>query len=91
MRRTAGKTIPAKDRDVYVAESGTGQDWVVFEAGSGCGRTCWDPVLPLLADCARLVAYDRAGFGRSGRTDKQPGIDGMAADLAAMARAVVQG
>lgn len=44
---------------------------MVFEAGSGCGRTCWDPVRPLLADCARLVACDRAGFGRSGRTDGQ--------------------
>ena len=34
---------------------------MVFEAGGGCGRTCWDPVLPLLAGAARLVAYDRAG------------------------------
>jgi hypothetical protein len=42
-------------------ESGQGQDWVVFEAGAGCGRTFWDPVQPLLAGAARLVAYDRAG------------------------------
>lgn len=91
VRRTPGRKIPVNGRDVYVEESGTGQHWVVFEAGSGCGRTCWDPVLPLLADCARLVAYDRAGFGRSGRTDEQPGIDDMASDLAGLVEAVVPG
>ncbi|MFE7526390.1 alpha/beta fold hydrolase [Kitasatospora sp. NPDC057542] len=72
-------------------ESGNRPDWVIFEAGQGLGRTCWDPVLPLLADRAHLVAYDRAGFGRSGRTAVQLGIDDMAADLVAMAEAVVPG
>lgn len=91
MRRAPGRKVCVNGRDVYVEESGTGQDWVVFEAGAGCGRTCWDPVLPLLAGRARLVAYDRAGAGRSGRTSGQPGIDDMAADLAAMVRAVVPG
>ena len=42
---------------------------IVFDAGSGQGRTSWDPVVPLLADRTRLVAYDRAGFGRSRRRD----------------------
>jgi DNA transposition AAA+ family ATPase/pimeloyl-ACP methyl ester carboxylesterase len=45
--------------------------------------------LSTLAERARLVAYDRAGFGRSGRTDEQPGIDDMASDLAGMVEAVV--
>lgn len=76
-------------RTVFVEESGQGADWVVFEAGSGQGRTCWDPVLPLLADRARLVAYDRAGLGRSGRTKQQLGIDDMAADLVALVEARV--
>ncbi|WP_438290453.1 alpha/beta fold hydrolase [Streptomyces sp. HUAS TT7] len=74
---------------VYVEESGRGADWVVFEAGAGLGRTSWDAVLPLLADRARLVAYDRAGFGRSGRTSGQLGIDDMAADLSALIEEVV--
>ncbi|MFE4515571.1 alpha/beta fold hydrolase [Kitasatospora sp. NPDC056783] len=76
---------------MYVEESGNGPDRVLFEAGQGLGRTCWDPVLPLLADRARLVAYDRAGFGRSGRTAARLGIDDMVADLVAMAAAVVPG
>lgn len=91
MRRAPGRRISVNGRDVYAEESGTGQDWVVFEAGSGCGRTCWDPVLPLLAGQARLVTYDRAGAGRSGRTSGQPGIDDMAADLAVMVETVVPG
>jgi pimeloyl-ACP methyl ester carboxylesterase len=64
---------------------------VVFEAGGGCGRTCWDPVLPPLAEKARLVAYDRAGRPLAGRTSQQFSVDDMAADLVAMTEAVVPG
>lgn len=67
MREMPGQAVPVNGRHVYVEESGQGQDWVVFEAGQGCGRTCWDPVLPPLAGRARLVAYDRAGRVLSGR------------------------
>jgi pimeloyl-ACP methyl ester carboxylesterase len=91
MRDVPGRTVPVNGRRVYVEESGQGPGWVVFEAGAGCGRTCWDAVLPLLAGRARLVAYDRAGFGRSGRTTSQLRIPDMAADLIAMADAVVPG
>jgi pimeloyl-ACP methyl ester carboxylesterase len=91
MRAAPGRRVPVNGRHVYVEESGHGRDWVVFEAGAGCGRTCWDPVLPLLADRARLVAYDRAGSGRSGRTSGRLSIDDMAADFAAMTEAVIPG
>jgi pimeloyl-ACP methyl ester carboxylesterase len=46
-------------------------------------------VLPLLHDQARLVAYDRAGFGRSGRVGGPLSIDGMASDLVRMVETVV--
>ncbi|MEU7827540.1 alpha/beta hydrolase [Nonomuraea sp. NPDC049129] len=91
MRDATGQLVPVNGRTVYVEESGQGQDWVVFEAGSGCGRTCWDPVLPPLAGKARLVAYDRAGRALSGRTTQQLSIDDLAADLVAMTEAVVPG
>ena len=91
MRERPGRRVPVNGRHVYVEESGHGADQVVFDAGAGCGRTCWDPVLPLLADRARLVAYDRAGFGRSGRTTGPLSIDDMAADFVAMVEAVVPG
>ena len=91
MREVPGRSVPVNGRTVYVEESGQGPDWVVFEAGAGQGRTCWDLVTPLLAGTARLVAYDRAGFGRSGRTTEHVSVDDMAADLAAMTQAVVPG
>ncbi|MFJ8623155.1 alpha/beta fold hydrolase [Kitasatospora sp. NPDC093550] len=91
MRQTAGRAVRVNGRTVHVEESGSGADWVVFEAGGGMGRTCWDPVVALLADRARVVAYDRAGFGRSGRTVEELSIDEMAADLVAMVEAVVPG
>ena len=87
--RAAGQAVTVNGRSVYVEQRGQGDDWVVFEAGSGEGRTTWDVVLPKLADRARLVAYDRAGFGRSGRIRDQLGIDDMAADLIALTETVV--
>ncbi len=91
MRDVLGQRLPVNGRTVYVEESGQGPDRVIFEAGGGCGRTCWDPLLPQLAGAARLVAYDRAGRGLSGGTTEQLGIDDMAADLVAMTEAVVPG
>lgn len=92
MRDVPGRQVPVNGRTVYVEESGQGRDQVVFEAGGGCGRTCWDPVLPpLLAGTARLVAYDRAGRALSGPAARQLSIDDMAADLVAMTEAVVPG
>ena len=89
MRQATGQAVAVNGRSVYVERSGRGDSWVVFEAGSGQGRTCWDPVVSLLADRARLVAYDRAGFGLSGRTAQRLSIDDMAADLVTLVEAVV--
>ena len=66
--RGTGREVPVNGRNVYVEESGQGAGLGGLRSGRGCGRTCWDPVVPLLADKARLVTYDRAGSGRSGRT-----------------------
>lgn len=91
MRAATGRMVDVGNRSVYVEESGHGAAQLVFEAGQGCGRTCWDTVLPLLTDHARLVAYDRAGFGLSGRTTELLSIDDMAADLVAMIETVAPG
>ena len=91
MRDVPGRRMPVNGRTVYVEESGQGQDSVVFDAGGGCGRTVWDPLLPLLADKARVVTYDRAGRGLSGHTTQQLSIDDLAADLVAMTEAVTPG
>ena len=91
MRDVPGRQLPVNGRTVYVEESGQGHHQVVFEAGGGCGRTCWDPVLPFLAGTARLVAYDRAGRALTGSATRQVSIDDMAADLVEMTEAIVPG
>jgi pimeloyl-ACP methyl ester carboxylesterase len=91
VRDVGGRQVPVNGRSVYVEESGRGSDRVVFEAGAGLGRTCWDPVLAHLVQEARLVAYDRAGRALSGRTTGQPSVDDMAADLVAMIDVVAPG
>jgi pimeloyl-ACP methyl ester carboxylesterase len=91
MRDVPGRQVPVNGRTVYAEESGQGQHQVVFEAGGGCGRTCWDPVLPFLAGSARLVAYDRAGRARSGPAAGPFSVDDMADDLVAMTEAIVPG
>ncbi|MDR2998833.1 MAG: alpha/beta hydrolase [Microbacterium sp.] len=84
MRDIQGRLVSVNGRTVYVEESGTGEDLVVFEAGTGAGRTYWDAVLPLLDDSARLLAYDRAGRARTGASVDELSVDTMADDLVAL-------
>ena len=52
-------------------EAGSGEPAVVLEAGLNGGAAGWQSVIPLLAPHVRVVAYDRAGMGRS---DPAPGL-----------------
>ena len=48
-----------------IVRDGTGSPAVVFEAGLGDSLDTWSPILPTIAKSATIVAYSRAGFGRS--------------------------
>jgi pimeloyl-ACP methyl ester carboxylesterase len=87
----AGRHIDLEGHRIYVEESGQGPASVVFEAGLGFGRTSWDPVIPLLRDAARLVAYDRVGHGRSDPGDGPTSIAAMATTLCRLVEATVPG
>jgi len=89
MRTIAGRLVEVDDADVYVEATGRGHKWVIFEAGPGCGRTCWDPLVDRLQNSARLVAYDRSGFGRSTRTLRPTTLTKMSEHLESMIRQVV--
>jgi pimeloyl-ACP methyl ester carboxylesterase len=84
MRDVPGRWLTVRGDEIYLEESGSADPLVVFESGNGGGRTLWDPVVPLLADVARTVAYDRAGRGRSSRPEPPQSLDEMAATLAAL-------
>lgn len=63
---------------------GSGPALVVLEAGMGFSGRYWGPVARLIPAGATVVAYDRAGFGRS-TPDRQPRtLDRLAADLQAV-------
>ena len=48
-----------------VVREGAAGPVVVFEAGLGDSLDTWSPILPTIAQSARVIAYSRAGFGRS--------------------------
>src|SRR5947209_20268152 len=45
--------------------AGSGGPTIVFEAGLGDSLDTWAPVWPAIATTTTIVAYSRAGFGRS--------------------------
>ena len=75
-------------RQLRAVVAGTGTDLVVLEAGLGAAALTWGPVMEHLAPHCRVVAYDRAGYGRS---DPGPGprdLSRLADDLLAVVGAV---
>src|SRR5699024_12787823 len=52
-------------RQLRAVVAGTGTDLVVLEAGLGAAALTWGPVMEHLAPHCRVLAYDRAGYGRS--------------------------
>ncbi len=91
MRGVPGRHVALRGTEIYLEESGNGDDWVVFESGMGAGRAMWDLVTPLLRAGAHTVTYDRAGRGRSGRPPRPQDIDEMAATLVELVETVVSG
>jgi len=47
------------------AQSGNAGPVVVFESGLGDGKESWAPVFATTGEFARVLAYDRAGYGGS--------------------------
>ena len=62
-------SIPRTSQTPYGARSfvsaGQGPLTVIFESGLGDGKEVWDTVLQAVSAQARVVAYDRAGYGQS--------------------------
>lgn len=68
--------------------AGQGDDLVVLEAGLGASGLSWGPVHDRIAQHARVVAYERAGYGAStpAAADTRH-LEGLAEDLHAVVRA----
>lgn len=69
---------------------GEGPVTVLLEPGAGIPATTWFPVLADIASRARVVLYDRAGFGCSDSVP-QPALDAALGDLRAVVNVAARG
>jgi pimeloyl-ACP methyl ester carboxylesterase len=60
-----GRLVDVTGRHVHVLDTGAGAHTIVLEAGAGGTLDSWARVIPDLAGCNRVVAYDRPGLGFS--------------------------
>jgi pimeloyl-ACP methyl ester carboxylesterase len=72
-------------------ELGAGEPAVVLEAGLNNGAASWQRVMPLLAPCVRVAAYDRAGIGGSAPAPGLVTIDRQIGDLASVIAGLAAG
>lgn len=75
-------------RSLRAMVAGTGDDLVVLETGLGFSGLTWQPVHARLAEHARVVAYERAGFGDSAPADDPRDLFRLANDLVTVVDAV---
>ncbi|QEO14545.1 alpha/beta hydrolase [Agromyces intestinalis] len=71
----------ADARRLRTMVGGSGDDLVVLEAGLGLSGLYWGPVHEAIAERARVVAYERAGFGASSPDDRPRDLARLVADL----------
>ena len=67
---------------------GESDDLIVLEAGLGLSGLCWGPVHARISAHARVVAYERAGYGASSPDTEPRDLDRLADDLLAVVRSV---
>lgn len=79
--------LPRGGRRLRWFEVGDGPAIVVLEPGAGVPTTTWFPVLPDLTRQARVIMYDRAGYGGSDRAPRLS-LQGSLGDLEAVVAAV---
>lgn len=77
-----------KERFAYVLR-GIGTPAVVFEAGLGGGMDTWAPVYEGVAGFTKAFAYDRRGYGESGKPADAPKTPGEGEMARAAAETVV--
>ncbi len=83
-----GRIVAAAGSRFHVHESGTGPATVVLEAGVAATSLSWALVQPEVARFARVISYDRAGYGWSDPIDAPRTPSRVAAELRAVLEAV---
>ena len=73
--------VPVHGHRVALYVSGTGGRTVVLEAGGGSWHRDWVDVMPRLRGQARVIAYDRPGYGMSDPCTDPPTADRVSREL----------
>lgn len=60
-----GRLVDAGGYNLHLYDTGVGSSTVVLEAGAGSWSIFWSRVQPEIASVARVVSYDRSGYGWS--------------------------
>src|SRR5688572_12649316 len=68
----ANRLVAAGDTTLSLYISGSGPVAIILEAGASSDHRNWSAVQPQLSGMGRVVSYDRAGYGRSGRSGRPP-------------------
>jgi len=61
--------VNVHNHEIVLYRTGVAGPTVILEAGGGSSHRVWDAVVPRLAQHARVVTYDRPGYGLSAACD----------------------
>jgi pimeloyl-ACP methyl ester carboxylesterase len=74
-------SVAVGDHALDVVKSGHGSPAIVFETGLADSLDVWLPMWRAMAQFTTVIAYSRAGFGRSGAGSSDHSVPGSVADL----------
>lgn len=86
LQAQAHELVPVRDHQLDIVRAGHGGPPIVFETGLADSLDTWLPMLRSMAEFTTVVAYSRAGFGRSTSGSSQHSVPSSAADLHALVR-----
>lgn len=78
------RLVHAGGTRLFMREIGEGEPAVIFENVMGGSLSSWWPVQSEVAKLTRTVSYDRAGIGRSARSERSRDCDFMVEELRSM-------
>jgi Predicted hydrolases or acyltransferases (alpha/beta hydrolase superfamily) len=86
LRAQSHQLVPVGDHQLDVVRAGAGDPAIIFETGLADSLDTWLPMLRSMAKYSSVIAYSRAGFGRSTSGSSDHSVPSEAADLHALVR-----
>lgn len=78
--------VPVGDHQLDVVRAGAGGPPIIFETGLADSLDTWLPMLRAMSEFTTVVAYSRAGFGRSTSGSSDHSVPSATTDLHALAQ-----